>query len=256
MKIILAGANGAMGHTLSALAPKRGVSVVAGFDTQTIPTRFGYNIYAQFSQIVEQADVLVDFSHFTALQAVGEYCVRNNLPLVSAITGLSEEEEEYLVKISSSTAVFRSANFSLGISLLKKLTQISSGLLSGSFDIEIVESHHNRKIDSPSGTAHLLAQSVIDGSQEELNLLYGRALSKDNKRAKGDVAIHSIRGGSIVGSHEVIFAGEGELLKLTHHALSREVFASGALSACEFMAGKQNGYFTMDDIVSEKLRDI
>ena len=256
MKIILAGANGAMGHTLSSLAPQRGVTVVAGFDTQTIPTRYGYNIYSDFSQIVEKADVLVDFSHFSALHEVGEYCLRNNLPLISAITGLSKEEEEYLVGISGATAVFRSANFSLGISLLKKLTQISSGLLSGSFDIEIVEYHHNRKVDSPSGTAHLLAQSVIDGSPEDLNLLYGRALSKDNRRAHRDVAIHSIRGGSIVGSHEVIFAGEGEMLKLTHHALSKEVFASGALSACEFMAGKKNGYFTMDDIVSEKLRDI
>ena len=250
LKIILSGSNGAVGRAVSNLAAQKGIAITAGFD-KTGEKLFDYPVYASLDDIAHDADVLIDFSHYSVQRELAEYCLKKKTAIVSATTGLREEDEEFLVQCSQQIPVFRSKNFSFGISVLKKLAEDAARMLSSDFDIELVELHHNKKIDSPSGTAQLLAESVIKGAGKEYSVLYGRH-GNETRRSPDEITVHSVRGGSIVGIHELIFAGEGEVIKISHDALSKDVFASGAIKAAQFISTKKSGYYTMDDIVSEE----
>ena len=251
LNIILSGSNGAVGRAVSNLASQKGLRIVAGFDKDAHKL-FDYPVYSSLDEIKQDADVLIDFSHYSIQRDIAQFCTDRKIAIVSATTGLRNEDEDFLIQCSKKIAVFRSKNFSYGISVLKKLAEDASRLLSEDFDIEIVESHHNKKIDAPSGTAQLLAESVAKGSEKEYSFLYGRH-GKETRRKSDELTVHSIRGGSIVGFHEIIFAGDGEVIKISHDALSKDVFATGALKAAMFISTKKNGYFTMDDIIKEEI---
>lgn len=249
MKVILFGALGAMGRAVSTLAAEReNIEIAAGFDTRTIDNS-AYPIYTEFAEL-PSADIAIDFSHHTATRAIAEYCRAQRLPLVCATTGVDGETEEYLREISEYVPIFRSKNFSYGVSVLKRLVRQASELLSDTFDIEIVEAHHNKKADAPSGTAQLLLEEVRAGMKEAGRDVYGR-YGTSAKREKNDVGISAIRGGTIVGTHSVIFAGSDEVITITHAAQSKAVFAGGALIAAQYLCGRQSGYYTMDDIAAE-----
>jgi len=235
-----------MGRSVAAIAPSMQAVVAAGFDIA--PVNAAFPVYTSFGDITEDIDVAVDFSHYSLQKDIVEFCVSQSLPLASATTGFEESQEQMVRDASEKIAVLRSANFSYGISAFKKILELAASLLNENFDIELIESHHNRKKDAPSGTAEKLAESVIKGAGKEYSLVYGRHGS-EAKRQPGELGMHSIRGGAIVGKHSVLFAGEGETITLTHEALSRDVFATGAIKAAHFLAGRKPGYYSMDDIV-------
>lgn len=249
IKIVLNGCNGRMGKTISELAKGySNLQIVAGIDkfldgeTKTFP------VYNELTDFTGDCDVVLDFSSPKSLPNLRKYCKERNLPLVLCTTGYNEEELEEIEALSKELAVFRSGNMSLGINILSNVLKKISPVLFKDYDIEIIEKHHNQKVDSPSGTALLLADSIKSSLKEDVNYVYGREGLK--KRDKEEIGIHAIRGGSIVGEHEIIFAGKGETIELKHTALSREVFASGALRACEYMAGKGPGLYNMDNVIN------
>jgi len=209
-------------------------------------------VYASFEEAAAAgvgAQVAIDFSHASLQGPLIEYCLNCKLPLVSATTGLSEAEEEMLASASKSIPVFRAKNFSYGIALLRRLVSIAAASLGDGYDIEIVETHHRRKKDAPSGTALAIAgdiASVLPNSK----FLYGR-YGTEAKREAGEVAIHAVRGGIVTGRHEVAFYGDGEEIVISHNAESREVFASGALKAASFLLSKGPGLYAMEDIAGE-----
>lgn len=249
IEIILSGCNGAMGETISRCARERGdCDIVAGIDPNT-KSREEYPIFASAWDCHAAADVIIDFSHPSALEGLLALSRRSGIPLVVATTGLSGDQIEAIEKAAEEIPVFRSANMSLGISLLAELAATAARVLGKGFDIEIVEKHHNRKLDAPSGTALLLADAIAP-QMEEVEYTYERH-SRREKREPKEIGIHSIRGGTIVGEHEVLFAGRDEVISLTHIASSREVFATGALSAGVFMAGKGLGLYTMKDLIAQ-----
>jgi 4-hydroxy-tetrahydrodipicolinate reductase len=249
LRIILIGANGAMGRAISSLAQnKPSINIVAGVDKNSGESQFHYPIYASLSDVTEASEVVIDFSHPSLQGEIAKYCEAHSYGLVSGTTGVNEEDENALRELSQKIPVLRSKNFSYGISILKKLVEIASSLMADDFDIEIVESHHNKKVDAPSGTAELLVESVKKGSDKSFYIKNGRK-GNDSKRRKEEITLHSLRGGSIVGTHEVIYAGDGEVMRLAHEALSKDVFALGALKAAAFISGKSSGYYGMDDII-------
>ena len=247
-KIILCGCNGKMGAAMTGIVGERSdCEIVAGVDINTTSLS-GYQVYADIADVKETADAIVDFSHPAALDSILAYAVDKQIPAILCTTGYSDGQLAQIKEASEKVAVFHSGNMSLGINLLMALSRKAAQILGDSFDVEIIEKHHNRKLDAPSGTALMLANAVSEELPYECRYEYDRH-SVRRKREKNEIGIHSVRGGTIVGVHEVVFAGHDEIVTLTHTAQSRGVFASGAVNAAIYMTGKPAGLYDMGDVI-------
>lgn len=248
-KIILSGCNGHMGQVIARLASTdESVKIVLGCDINT-QMKNSFSVCSSLDD-ADAADAVIDFSHPSNFENVVSYCKRTKTPLVMATTGLSDEQKAELVSLSEDVAVFFSANMSLGVNLLVSLAKKAAEILGDSFDIEIIEKHHNQKIDAPSGTALMIADELSESLSETPKYVYDRH-SVCRKRSKNEIGIHSVRGGTIVGEHDVIFAGTDEIVEIRHTAMSKEIFAAGSLKAAKFISGKKAGMYDMADIVKE-----
>ncbi len=252
VKVILHGCNGKMGRMITGICKEDdGVEIVAGIDLFDGVE----NTYPVFSQITDcevPADVIIDFTNAGAVDALLSYSADKKLPLVLCSTGLSEEQLAGVQKTAKRTAILKSANMSLGVNtLIDLLKKAVSVFAPAGFDIEIVEKHHNQKLDAPSGTALALADAVNEALPDTYTYTYDRS-GRRQKREKQEIGISSVRGGSIVGEHEVIFAGTDEVITLQHTAYSRAVFAKGAVEAAKFLAGKDAGMYDMADVIAAK----
>ena len=235
LKIALSGCNGRMGQVITRMC--RGMpalEIVAGFDvyTERLST---YPVYADPYEYGGKAGAIIDFSNASALPQLLRYCVSTKTPVVIATTGHTQEQLSLIQKASESIPVFKSANMSIGINLMADLLQRAAKVLGNGYDVEIIERHHNQKLDAPSGTALLLADAVSKALPYEPEYIYDRH-EKREKRDQTEIGIHTVRGGTIVGDHEVLFAGPDEVIEIRHSALSREVFATGAIRAAIFLA--------------------
>ena len=249
LKIINSGCNGKMGQVVQAMcAADPEVTIVAGFGTHQ--TALEYPVFTNPTNFTGDADVVIDFSSPKALDGLLSFCLERKLPVVIATTGFSPEQLAQIEDASKVIPVFRSANMSLGINLLIDLACKAAKLLEGSFDIEIVEKHHNKKLDAPSGTALAIADAISDTVDFNAEYVYDRH-SVRKRRDKSEIGIHAIRGGTIVGEHDVIFAGTDEVIEIKHSAASKEVFAAGAVKAAIFMNGKPAGMYSMTDLIAE-----
>ena len=247
-KVILSGCNGKMGQVISRLAANDDtLEIVCGFDINTTE-QHGYPVVDDLSKFEGKADVVIDFSHPNSLDMIMAYCKSTGTSLVMATTGLSNEQIDALEELGKSVAVFRTANLSLGVNLLVELVKKAAEILEGDFDIEVVEKHHNQKIDAPSGTALMIADAMTEVLKDKPEYVYDRH-SVRKKRSKNEIGIHAIRGGTIVGEHDVIFAGNDEIIEIKHTAMSKEVFAVGALRAAKFVADKNAGMYSMQNMI-------
>ena len=246
-KIIMNGCNGKMGQVISRIvAEDETCEIVAGFDIADNGAN-SYPVYTNPANFTGDADVVIDFSHPDSLDGLLSYCKSRKLPVIVATTGLSNQQKNIMEAASESIPVFFSANMSLGINLLIDLAKKATKLLGESFDIEIIEKHHNQKIDAPSGTALAIADAIAEDIDAEY--VYDRHTSR-KKRKKSEIGIHAVRGGTIVGEHTVIFAGTDEIIELKHQAASKEIFAVGAVKAAKFLAGKAPGMYCMNDLIA------
>jgi len=254
MKIMLTGYNGRMGRAvIESAAEKSGeFSIVVGIDINPAAINVTFPVFLKPSDYKEKADVIMDFSHHSAVDSLLEYADKTKTPVVIATTGHTPEEIELIKSYSDKIAIFKSANMSIGVNLVAELAKKAAILLKNDFDIEIIEKHHNQKLDAPSGTALMIADeisSVFDESDKP-EYIYDRH-SVRKARDKREMGIHAVRGGTIIGEHEVIFAGTNELISISHSAQSREMFASGALTAARFLRDKTPGLYTMKDLINE-----
>lgn len=249
IKIIMNGCNGKMGQVISRLVSEDGeCEIAAGFDING-EMKNDYPVFTDPFGYTGAADVVIDFSHPDSLERILEYCKSRKLPIIVCTTGLSNVQKNIMEVAAGEIPVFFSANMSLGINLLISLAKQAVKLLGDSFDIEIEERHHNQKIDAPSGTALAIADGISEEMAGGAEYVYDRHTSR-RKRKKTEIGIHAIRGGTIVGDHTVIFAGNDEVIELKHSAASKEVFAAGAVKAAKFMAGKEPGMYNMNDLIS------
>lgn len=248
-RIVLSGCSGRMGSAVAALAASaEGCAVVAGIDV--FPRQCpDFPVFSKPDEFVGEADVLIDFSNKAALEPLLAYCTARRLPAVLCTTGYSPEQLAEIDSAAKEVPLFRSANMSLGVNVLAKLVEKAAAALPG-FDIEIIEKHHNKKLDAPSGTALILADAAERGAGRQLEPVYDRH-SVRRERGRSEIGISSIRGGTIIGEHEVLFAGANEVVTLSHSAQSREVFASGALAAARFLASQTKPrLYSMDDLIA------
>lgn len=246
--IILSGCNGRMGRTITKMASENeNCKIVAGVDLNDYLEN-DYPVFTDISKCDVKADVIIDFSHPSAFEGILAFAKERKLPLIVATTGISAEQKQELFDAQSEIPVFYSANMSLGVNLLIALSKKATSILSGNFDIEIVEKHHNKKLDAPSGTALSIADGISETLEKAPQYVYDRH-SVRKERSANEIGIHSVRGGTIVGEHDVIFAGLDEVITLSHQATSRDVFATGSLKAAEFMTGKPIGLYSMDDLI-------
>ena len=248
ISILLSGCNGNMGKTVTEYVAERDDCVISAGVDLLCDSFGGYTVFDKFDDVVLDFDVILDFSVSTALDSLLQFAVRVNKPLVICTTGYSDEQIAKIKEASNSIPVFFSYNMSLGISLLTDLAVKAAKILGDDFDIEIVEKHHNQKIDAPSGTAYKIAEAINFSVNEKYNYKYDRHSARA-KRDKNEIGIHSVRGGNIVGEHEVIFAGKDEVLSISHSAYSKKIFACGAVNAVKFIADKKNGIYTMSDMI-------
>lgn len=249
IKIIMHGCCGAMGRVITSIAAEDpDIAIVAGIDKNTsIPCP--YPVFASLNQCTEKGDVIVDFSAPAAVDSLLDYCEANKVPVVLCTTGLTEEQAERAREVSKTTAVLRSANMSLGINLLLKLVAEAAKVLAASgFDMEIVEKHHNQKKDAPSGTALALAEALNNAMGQAYHNVFDRSRTSEKRDAR-EIGISAVRGGSIVGEHDVIFAGKDEVVTFSHTAYSKAIFAKGAVSAAKFLAGKGPGMYDMSHVI-------
>ena len=248
LNILLCGCGGRMGAAVIAAATAAGDRIVAGVDINPA-AESPFPIYLSPEEFTGKADVIVDFSHHTALPGLLAYAKRTGTPIVVCTTGHTEEEHAMMKAAAADVAVFFSRNMSLGINLLMSLCRKTAATLGMDFDVEIIEKHHNQKLDAPSGTALMLADCISESQAGEHPYIYDRHAER-RKRGKGEIGIHAVRGGTIVGEHDVLFAGKDEVITLSHSASSREVFATGAMRAANFMCGRAPGFYNMDDVIS------
>ena len=250
MRIIMNGCNGKMGQVITRLAAEDSdAEIVAGFDIRDDKENT-YPVFTNPEEFEGEADVVIDFSHPSSLTGILSFCKKRKLPVIICTTGLSSEQKEEFKEASKEIPVFFSANMSIGINLLIDLAKKAAKLLEGSFDIEIVERHHNQTIDAPSGTALAIADGIDEALSFPAEYVYDRH-SVRRKRKNTEIGISAVRGGTIVGDHEVIFAGNDEVIELSHHAHSKEVFAVGAIKAAKFIKGKAAGMYDMNDLIAE-----
>ncbi len=250
VKIAIQGVNGRMGRVLAGLVSARDDCVVAAGIDISPAVDAAFPVYAQLADVKEDVDVLVDFSLPAATRAALAECGRRGLPCVVCTTGLSEDDKALLAKTAERAAVFYSANMSLGVNVLTELVKRAAAVLPG-FDIEIVERHHHNKLDAPSGTALALADAANAARGGQMEYVYDRHAVKQ-KRGADELGISAVRGGSIVGEHDVIFAGPDEVLTLSHTAYSRDIFANGAIAAALYVAGKPAGLYNMAGLVNSR----
>ena len=249
VNIALVGCNGKMGKAVTSAAESRNdCKIIFGADPFGTPA-YDYPVFESLAVSDKKADVIIVFSNPASLDDVLAYALENSVPCVLCTTGYSPEQVEKIKKASESVAIFYSGNMSLGINLLIELSKEAAKILGAAdFDIEIVEKHHNQKIDAPSGTAMALADAINQAMEERYHYVYDRSQVRE-KREKTEIGIHAVRGGNIVGEHDVIFAGRDEVIELTHRATSREVFAVGAVKAAKFLAGKPASLYTMKEVL-------
>lgn len=248
-RILLSGCCGKMGRFVaSAVASRKDCEIVAGIDIVDDST-LGFPVFSNYDEVQVKADVIIDFSNPSLLPAMLDYAVKTGTGIVLATTGLTDEQIKSVEDAGKTVPVFFSYNMSIGVSLLCELSKVAAKVLGNGFDVEIVEAHHNQKLDAPSGTAIMLGNAI----KEELPDAYFEydRHSKREKRHTNEIGIHSVRGGTIVGEHEVIFAGNDEIVKLSHSARSRAIFANGAVNAAVFLKNKETGVYNMTDLVNE-----
>ena len=250
VKILISGANGRMGKKVYETASlDSGVKAVCGVDLNENFSCPDYPVYGAITEVKEKVDVVIDFSSPAALNNILDYCKTNKIPAVLCATGYTEEQIEKIKSTSKDVALFRSGNMSLGVNLLIDLVKKAAATLSG-FDVEIIEKHHNQKVDAPSGTALMLANAakeVLDNAK----FVCGRE-GIVGKRQANEIGIHAVRGGTIVGEHDVIFAGNNETITLSHQATDRSVFANGAIAAAKYLSTKKVGLYDMSDVINQK----
>jgi len=250
INILLNGCNGKMGQHITQCARFRDdLAIVAGLDIRPNDNA-PYPVYTNVADIKEKIDLIIDFSHPSALDTILGYALDKKIPIVIATTGFTDEHKAKIEKASKEIPVLLSANMSLGINLLIQLVKKAAQILYGSFDIEIIEKHHNQKVDAPSGTALAIADAINAAiAPNHLKYVYDRH-SSNQKRTRDEIGLHAIRGGTIVGEHSVIFAGNDEIIEIKHTALSKNLLAEGALKAAIFLYGKGPGFYKMQDIFS------
>lgn len=248
-KIIMHGCNGHMGQVITGIAKEdANAEIVAGIDVVDNRDN-GYPVFTNIYDCDVTADVIIDFAAAVAVDDLLEYAVKRQIPVVLCTTGLSEEQLAHVEEASKKVAILRSANMSLGINTLLKMVKTATEVFAAAgFDIEIVERHHNKKVDSPSGTALALADSINDALPEKYDYVYDRQPRRE-ARPKKEIGISAVRGGTIVGEHEVIFAGTDEVIEFKHTAYSKAVFAKGAVEAGKFLAGKGPGMYDMQQVI-------
>lgn len=250
VRILMNGCSGHMGQVISQLVSRDAeAEIVAGIDVVDRGV-CSYPVFTEIEKCDTEADVMIDFSSAKATDGVLAYCAKRKLPLVLCTTGLSDEQLAKVQETAKQTAVLRSANMSLGINTLLKLIQDAAKVLAAAgFDMEIVERHHNLKVDAPSGTALALADSLNEAMDHEYHYIYDRS-QKREKRDSKEIGISAVRGGTIVGDHEVIFAGPDEVIEFKHTAYSKTVFAKGAVEAAKFLKGKEAGMYNMSHVIN------
>ena len=248
-KIILHGCNGRMGRVITALVKEEAdLTIVAGVDADP-EAESGYPVYPALTDVKEEADVVIDFSVAAATDALLDGIAAKKLPLVLCTTGLSGAQLARVTELSAEIAILRSANMSLGINtLIKALRAVTPVLAASGFDMEIVEAHHNQKLDAPSGTAVMLADTLREAADGDYTYMYDRTQVR-RKRDPREIGIQAVRGGTIVGDHDVIFAGTDEVITFSHRAYSRAIFGKGAIAAARFLQGKAPGMYDMGDVV-------
>ena len=246
LRVIVNGSLGKMGKVLTrCIKEDKELELVCGVSLNTEEST-DYKLYSKMSDVNEKCDVVIDFSNPLALDDVLEYCTQNKTPLVIATTGYNEEELNKIKESSKIIPIFHSSNMSLGVNVLLKLVKEASKLLNG-FDIEIIEKHHNKKVDAPSGTALMIANAVKEVIPY-INYNYGR-YGRDAKRNENEIGIHAVRGGTIVGEHTAIFAGLDDIIEIKHTAQSKDIFANGSITAAKYLVKQSPGYYNMDDML-------
>ena len=250
LKIIVSGFLGQMGQVISKLILDRDdMELVGGIDRNAPSYKGDIDVYESILDLDKKCDVIIDFSHPSSLDNLLDYAISNNTPLVIGTTGYGEEEIKKLKKSAEKIPIFYSANMSLGINLMLSLVSKAASILREDFDIEIIEKHHNKKIDAPSGTAYMIANEINKVYDNNKLYTFGRH-GKNNKRSSNEIGIHAIRGGTIVGEHTVLFAGLDEVIEIKHSASSKNVFAKGALTATKFIVDKEKGLYSMNHIIN------
>lgn len=253
IKVLISGANGKMGQFVaSCVAQRKDMAVVAGVDKVPGARQNPFPVYADFPHVIESADVIIDFSRPDALKGLLDYAQWKNIPAVLCTTGYSANDKMMIVKYSGHIPLFFSANMSLGVNLQMELCKAASEFLGDRFDIEIIEKHHNQKVDAPSGTALAIADKINESFSGKKEYVYGRTPKEREKRQVKEIGIHAVRGGTVVGEHDVLFLGNDEIIEIHHRALSRQIFAEGAVRAAQFLAGRPAGLYSMQDIISGK----
>lgn len=248
ISVVISGCCGKMGRVVNeVILTRNDCKVIAGIDKISVK-ELGFTVYNAPSELAEKPDVIVDFSHPSALDGLIDYALTNGCALVLASTGYDTEQVAKIKSSAKQIPIFFTANMSLGINLLSELAKKAAAVLGGQYDIEIVERHHNLKLDAPSGTALMLADAINESQGNAYNYVYDRHNVRQ-KRDKAEIGIHSVRGGTIVGDHDIIFAGRDEVITLSHSAASKEVFAVGAVNAAVFMADKPAGLYSMADMI-------
>lgn len=249
INVILCGYNGAMGHHLiEQISASEHLQIACGIDRTPNPN-YAFPQFQSFEAEGVMGDVIVDFSHHSVVPSLIQYAVKNHVPAVICTTGLSEDTKSQILEAAQSVALFQSGNMSLGINVLIHLAKKATEVLGKDYDIEVIEKHHHRKLDAPSGTALMIAEAINDSADHHYTFQMGRN-GTEAKRQSNEIGIHAVRGGNIVGEHEVIFAGLEEIITLSHSAASRGVFAKGALRAAEFLVKQMPGLYNMDDMLS------
>lgn len=251
-RVIMCGCNGHMGRVITGICKEDpDVEIVAGIDVYD-GIKNDYPVFANIGDCDVQADAIIDFSNVSVIDSLLKYSVEKQVPVVLCTTGLSEEQLAAVAEAGEKVAVLRSANMSLGVNTLLKLLQTAAQVLApAGFDMEIVEKHHNQKLDAPSGTALALADAMNSALEDDYTYKYDRSQER-KKREKYEIGIQAVRGGNIVGEHEVIFAGTDEVITFKHQATSKAVFGKGAVEAAKFLAGKPAGMYDMSDVIAAK----
>lgn len=252
-KIIMHGCNGHMGQTITGIVEgTEDASIVAGIDL-TGEMKNGYPVFKSLDECDVEADVIIDFSSAKAIDGLLDHCERTHMPLVLCTTGLDEAQLKRVEEVSKTTPLLRSANMSLGINTLFRLLEAAANVLvPAGFDMEIVEKHHNKKVDAPSGTAIALADVLKSVAGDDYHYVYDRSQVRE-KRDPKEIGLSAVRGGTIVGEHEVFFAGEDEVITIKHTAYSKAVFGKGAVEAAVFLADKAPGLYNMQDVIAARM---
>jgi 4-hydroxy-tetrahydrodipicolinate reductase len=251
IRVLMSGCNGKMGQVITRLANESDqLRIVAGCDIND-NIKNDYPVFKNIKDCNVEVDVIIDFSNPSAFDNLIDFATSKKIPLVMATTGLSQENIEKLKVASKDIPIFFSANMSLGINLVLNLVKKAARVLEGNFDIEIIEKHHNQKLDAPSGTALVLADAINSVLQQKYEYTYDRH-SRRAKRKTNEIGIHAVRGGTIVGEHSVIFAGNDEIIEINHSAMSKEIFGTGALKAARYIYNKTPGIYSMDDLIQDE----